>query len=171
MAATFLRKHSAIRAPQNIICPDGTSECDSNSTCCIDVSGGYSCCSGVRAVCCADRQHCCPLGTACDVGAGTCPQVNVVCPDYSLCPLNQTCCVNASGNGYACCPQPNAVCCSDGVHCCPTGTTCNLSINKCIQESFLTSVSTSKAAHCSGGKACHNRKEREMQSKAINLKK
>ena len=157
ISATFLRKHLA--APQNIICPDGTSVCDSNSTCCINVSGDYGCCAGLDAVCCADRQHCCPIGTACDVGAGTCTQVNVVCPDHSLCSLGQTCCVNASGNGYVCCPQPNGVCCSDGLHCCPQGTTCDLSINKCIQESFLTSVSVSKAAPYPGGKAYHKRNQ------------
>ena len=48
---------------------------------------------------------------------------NVVCPDGSECPTGQTCCPLSSG-GYGCCPLPNAVCCSDGEHCCPQGTTC-----------------------------------------------
>ena len=154
ISATFLRKHLA--APQNIVCPDGKSECFSNSTCCLSVSGTYyNCCPELDAVCCSDRQHCCPIGTNCDVGAGRCMQVKVVCPDHTLCFLGQTCCVNASGSGYVCCPHPNGVCCSDGLHCCPQGTTCDLNINKCIQKSFLTSVSMSKAAPYPGGEAYH----------------
>ncbi|KAJ7353893.1 hypothetical protein OS493_031600 [Desmophyllum pertusum] len=50
---------------------------------------------------------------------------NIVCPDgQSECPDRCTCCKLASGQ-WGCCPLPQAVCCSDGLHCCPNGYTCN----------------------------------------------
>ena len=49
---------------------------------------------------------------------------DVQCGDGSYCPDGNTCC-KLSGEGYGCCPLPNAVCCSDGVHCCPNGYTCS----------------------------------------------
>ena len=49
---------------------------------------------------------------------------NIVCPDGSMCPDSSTCC-EVSGGGYGCCPLPNAVCCSDLIHCCPNGYTCS----------------------------------------------
>lgn len=46
------------------------------------------------------------------------------CPDgMSSCPSGDTCCVMSS-NGYGCCPLTNAVCCNDGVHCCPEDYSC-----------------------------------------------
>ena len=43
------------------------------------------------------------------------------CPDgRSSRPSGDTCCL-LSSNGYGCCPLTNAVCCNDGVHCCPEG--------------------------------------------------
>ena len=49
---------------------------------------------------------------------------NVQCPDGSFCPDENTCC-KLAGGGYGCCPSPSAVCCSDGIHCCPHGFTCS----------------------------------------------
>ena len=50
---------------------------------------------------------------------------NVECPDgMSECPDGNTCCKLSSGQ-YGCCPLPNAVCCSDGIHCCPNGYSCS----------------------------------------------
>ena len=57
---------------------------------------------------------------------------NVICPDGSQCPDDNTCCELSSG-GYGCCPLPNAVCCSDGIHWCPSGYVCNLSAGTCDQ--------------------------------------
>ncbi|VDI48805.1 Hypothetical predicted protein [Mytilus galloprovincialis] len=55
----------------------------------------------------------------------------VMCPDgKSACQTGQSCCNKTNGE-YACCPLPNAVCCSDKIHCCPEGDTCDLSIGKC----------------------------------------
>ena len=146
---TILEKQPAIKSPQNNICPDGTSECSSNATCCKLASGVFGCCPQINAVCCSDGKHCCPKGYACNVGAGTCtkgdttitafvkePKVvhsvdNVICPDESSqCPNENTCCKNGI-NAYNCCPKPEAVCCSDGQHCCPKGYVCNIAGGSC----------------------------------------
>nr|AJD81432.1 granulin epithelin precursor variant 1 [Pinctada fucata] len=138
---------------QNVVCPDGQSECHDGQTCCKLASGNYGCCPSKDAVCCADHVHCCPHGTTCSTGGCTHgnkildwleklpskklgPVVpvtvqNIVCPDQkSMCPNGNTCCQLASGQ-YGCCPKPNAVCCADHIHCCPEGTTCDVSSGKC----------------------------------------
>lgn len=49
---------------------------------------------------------------------------NVVCPGGQYqCPDQTTCCSMGSGK-YGCCPYENGVCCSDLLHCCPSGTVC-----------------------------------------------
>ena len=135
----------------NVVCPDGQSECASGQTCCKLAKGGYGCCPKPDAVCCSDGKHCCPNGYTCDVSSDKCLQgdstvpmlkklpalsesysPNVVCPDGGQCTSSQTCCELAKG-GYGCCPKPDAVCCSDGVHCCPNGYTCDVSSDKCLQ--------------------------------------
>ncbi len=141
---------------QNVVCPDGQSYCPDGNTCCPSSSGSYSCCPRPNAVCCSDMKHCCPEGyPTCDVGSGKCyredmshpllqlavrtkvPESSVqivVCPDgQSYCPDGNTCCPSSSG--YNCCPQPNAVCCSDMMHCCPEGyPTCDVGSGKCYRE-------------------------------------
>lgn len=47
---------------------------------------------------------------------------STLCRDGSYCPGLQTCCLTPSGVG--CCPYENAVCCGDGIHCCPWGYQC-----------------------------------------------
>ena len=160
----FFEKISAKKSPQNVVCPDGTSECQDGQTCCKLSSGMYGCCPIANAVCCSDGIHCCPSGYTCDVSAGTCtkqgetiaffekisakksPQ-NVVCPDgTSECQDGQTCCKLSSGM-YGCCPIANAVCCSDGIHCCPSGYTCDVSAGTCTKGetvAFLEKISAKK---------------------------
>lgn len=54
----------------------------------------------------------------------------VKCPDGKrICPGKETCC--RATTGYNCCPYPDAVCCSDMLHCCPSGYTCNLATQMC----------------------------------------
>ena len=56
---------------------------------------------------------------------------SAVCPGGQYyCPDSNTCCKHASGQ-YGCCPLPNAVCCSDGVHCCPNKYKCDPASGKC----------------------------------------
>ena len=139
-----------IRNVENVVCPDGTTSCDSGYTCCKLASGGYGCCPYKEAVCCSDGKHCCPHGTKCNLAAGTCERSDnamlmketimpvetkdsekVVCPDGATsCPSGYTCCKLSSGS-FGCCPYENAVCCSDGKHCCPHGTKCNLAAGTC----------------------------------------
>ncbi|XP_074599453.1 granulin-2-like [Brevipalpus obovatus] len=56
---------------------------------------------------------------------------NQVCPGGgSECPGSSTCCKDTSGD-WACCGFPNAVCCSDHIHCCPNGYTCDIQKSVC----------------------------------------
>ncbi|XP_077979178.1 uncharacterized protein LOC144434584 isoform X2 [Glandiceps talaboti] len=137
---------------QSVLCPDGQSQCPDGNTCCVLSSGKYGCCPLPKAVCCSDHLHCCPSGTTCDVSAGKCNKgdfsmdwvqkreatsVNsILCPDgQSQCPDGDTCCQLTTGQ-WGCCPLPKAVCCSDHLHCCPSGTTCDVSEGKCNKGDF-----------------------------------
>uniref|UniRef100_A0A8C6UTW7 Granulin a n=1 Tax=Neogobius melanostomus TaxID=47308 RepID=A0A8C6UTW7_9GOBI len=59
---------------------------------------------------------------------------DVPCNDTASCPDETTCCSTPDGE-WACCPAPNAVCCSDHIHCCPHGTTCDLVQETCVESS------------------------------------
>ena len=68
-------------------------------------------------------------------------KVGVHCPDsQSECPSGNTCCMLRSGQ-WGCCPLPDATCCSDGEHCCPSGFKCtaegNNSFNLFDNSPFL----------------------------------
>uniref|UniRef100_A0AAQ6IKJ1 Granulins domain-containing protein n=1 Tax=Anabas testudineus TaxID=64144 RepID=A0AAQ6IKJ1_ANATE len=140
-------------------CPDGT-------TCCKTKEGGWACCPLPEAVCCEDFIHCCPKNTKCNLAAQTCdnktmsvrwvekvPAItkqgvqarNVTCDSTSSCPDDTTCCKNKTG-GWACCPLPEAVCCDDHEHCCPTGNTCDLTTLTCQSTSGSTPVRLKKPA-------------------------
>uniref|UniRef100_A0A663FFJ7 Granulin precursor n=1 Tax=Aquila chrysaetos chrysaetos TaxID=223781 RepID=A0A663FFJ7_AQUCH len=130
-------------APRAVPCPDGQSECPDDATCCMTASGTWGCCPMPQASCCADKVHCCPHTTICDLAHGRClsptgdgdiPLGTVLCPDgRSACPDGATCCQLPSAQ-YGCCPLQNAVCCSDGQHCCPQGTVCDLERSTCTSE-------------------------------------
>ena len=159
----FLRKMPGLKRlvkASNVICPDGQSECPDGNTCCKLSTGEWGCCPLPKAVCCSDGVHCCPSGYTCDTSAGTCNQGsmtvpvvqnvlsskrivkanNVVCPDgESQCPDGNTCCKLASGH-YGCCPLPKAVCCSDGIHCCPNGYICDTSAGTCSKGSVTVPI-------------------------------
>jgi len=38
---------------------------------------------------------------------------------------------------FSCCPLPSAVCCSDGVHCCPNGYVCNYALGGCTRSQMF----------------------------------
>ncbi|KAM4531106.1 granulin a [Odontesthes bonariensis] len=130
---------------------DDTTGCPDGTTCCKTKEGGWACCPLPEAVCCEDFTHCCPKGKKCNVAAQKCedglfslpwvekiPSIprlgaqmqNVSCDSSSSCPDGTTCCKTKEG-GWACCPLPQAVCCEDHEHCCPTGTTCDLATLTC----------------------------------------
>ncbi|KAF6027550.1 GRN [Bugula neritina] len=121
----WLNKESAIVKAQQVedVQCDSTHYCPSGNTCCKLSSGQWGCCPAPNAVCCSDHVHCCPSGYTCQ--ASGLSKLNVQC-DSTHCPSGNTCCRLASGQ-WGCCPAPNAVCCSDHVHCCPSGYTCQAS--------------------------------------------
>lgn len=144
-----------------VLCPDEESECPDGTTCCESVDRTWACCPLVRAVCCEDRRSCCPEGTRCDMTLSKCvsswasfplleklparrreaPQgqsdaslTSVTCPGgKSRCPDGTTCCLLTTGE-YGCCGYPEAVCCSDHLHCCPGNTSCDLEQGKCTSS-------------------------------------
>uniref|UniRef100_A0A9J7XC85 Granulin a n=1 Tax=Cyprinus carpio carpio TaxID=630221 RepID=A0A9J7XC85_CYPCA len=109
---------------------------------------------GAAAVCCDDFIHCCPHGTTCNVAAGSCDESsgstpwlekvpalpragqrspgNVNCDSSHVCPDSNTCCKNIDGD-WSCCPLPEAVCCTDGAHCCPANYKCDVTKVSCIK--------------------------------------
>nr|XP_033774570.1 progranulin isoform X2 [Geotrypetes seraphini]XP_033774572.1 progranulin isoform X2 [Geotrypetes seraphini] len=168
---------------------DGKTSCAYGQTCCRTPSGDWGCCPLPEAVCCSDHVHCCPKSYTCNTATGTCEQstvsiswatkippqrkdiVNdrdVKCDDEASCEDGQTCCRATSGE-WACCPLPQAVCCSDHVHCCPTGYTCNISSGSCDKSSLSilwvsrieveeteqsTDVKCDDTASCEDGQTC-----------------
>jgi len=57
----------------------------------------------------------------------------VICPNKFTCPSNNTCC-SKGNNNYGCCPEYNAVCCEDLLHCCPNGSLCDVTHARCVQQ-------------------------------------
>jgi len=54
-------------------CSDPQYSCDDSQTCCPLDEGGFGCCPlGGDAVCCPDKENCCPHGYVCDTSGGTC---------------------------------------------------------------------------------------------------
>lgn len=83
----------------------------------------------LQAVCCPDKEHCCPHGYTCNIAANSCqklvtlqldsvpmtpvyllehqPQLrDVKCDDTTSCPDGETCC-RLSATTWGCCPSPN----------------------------------------------------------------
>uniref|UniRef100_A0A5F4WKU2 Progranulin n=1 Tax=Callithrix jacchus TaxID=9483 RepID=A0A5F4WKU2_CALJA len=153
-----LEKMPARRAsgshPRDIGCDQHTS-CPVGQTCCPSLGGGWACCQLPHAVCCEDRQHCCPAGYTCNVKARSCekevvsaqpatflargPHVgmrDVECGAGHFCHDDQTCCRDSQG-GWACCPYRQGVCCADQRHCCPAGFHCSAKGTKCLRRETL----------------------------------
>lgn len=131
---------------------DSNTRCPEHATCCQLETGEWGCCPLRHAVCCPDRKHCCPGGYGCNLASHTCVKLqtlpltavdppapqprpqpqprpgpgrhrDIQCDATTSCPDGDTCC-KTSATTWGCCPIPNAVCCSDMTHCCPTGYTC-----------------------------------------------
>lgn len=88
----------------------------------------------VQAVCCSDKEHCCPQGYTCDTLSRTCQKLimlqlqtlpltpvylpeyhlqlaplkhkNIQCDEETSCPDNSTCC-KISPTTWGCCPSPH----------------------------------------------------------------
>ncbi|XP_052406912.1 granulin a isoform X22 [Carassius gibelio] len=142
-----------VAVTQDVTC-DSTKSCPDGSTCCKNKEGGWGCCPLPEAVCCDDFIHCCPHDTTCNVAAGSCDEPsgsqpwfeklpalpragqrspgNVNCDSNHICPDSSTCCKNTDGD-WGCCPLPEAVCCTDGEHCCPANYKCDVTRVSCIR--------------------------------------
>ncbi|XP_060776980.1 granulin b isoform X2 [Neoarius graeffei] len=55
------------------------------------------------------------------------------CDAWTSCPKGNTCCYMAKLSKWGCCPLPQAVCCGDGDHCCPSGYTCDQEKPACVK--------------------------------------
>ncbi|XP_067934409.1 uncharacterized protein K04H4.2-like isoform X2 [Watersipora subatra] len=128
--------------------------CPAGNTCCRTPAGSWGCCTVPDAVCCNDHIHCCGAGSSCDETHSRCiPDLGkpypwllkriarkeeaVKCDSTHYCPVGNTCC-KVSSHLWGCCPVPNAVCCNDHQHCCPSGYTCQTGTGQCSQD--LTSI-------------------------------
>ncbi|KAK9534615.1 hypothetical protein VZT92_007048 [Zoarces viviparus] len=148
--------------PSSVQC-DEQIECPGQTSCCRLLSGEWGCCPLPNAVCCSDKEHCCPQGYTCNVGSNSCLKLimlqveavpltrvhlaehqpkpipskhrDVQCDEEITCPDETTCC-RTSATSWGCCPSPNAVCCSDMQHCCPTGYTCTAT-GDCVKSTRL----------------------------------
>ncbi|KAG5832945.1 hypothetical protein ANANG_G00296590 [Anguilla anguilla] len=155
------------------VCADG-SRCPSEYSC-LKSHGLYECCPLPQGVSCSDGKHCCPEHHQCGEDGHTCIEAEAVqalgetsevkvtsitCPDGRACPDQNTCCQLRSGS-YGCCPYPDAVCCSDQLHCCPSGTTCDLEHNTCQSDDSRTPLARTNPTSsdvgnvpCDSGHAC-----------------
>lgn len=143
------RRASASQPGNTTGCDQHTS-CPVGQTCCPSLSKGWACCQLPHAVCCEDRQHCCPAGYTCNVKARTCEKEedsalpathlarvgDVACGERRFCHNNYTCCRDSLG-GWACCPYRQGICCADGRHCCPAGFRCGARGTKCLHKEAL----------------------------------
>ncbi|XP_054463078.1 granulin a [Anoplopoma fimbria] len=148
--------------PSSVQC-DSQSQCPEDTTCCRLSTGEWGCCPIPNAVCCQDKEHCCPQGYTCNMASNSCQKLimlqleavpltqvylperqpelspskqrDVKCDDTTSCQDGETCC-RTSATSWGCCPYANAVCCSDMLHCCPTGYTCDDTAG-CIQNARL----------------------------------
>ncbi|XP_067650535.1 zonadhesin-like isoform X1 [Haliotis asinina] len=147
MSVPWLKKRPALKKEKDVMC-DSDHSCPGNDTCCKRLDGTWGCCPFPKAVCCPDHAHCCPEGNICDMARKSCQKGGVVtawmektsairkdvgdiqCDATHECVDGDTCCMMAN-HQWGCCPMPQAVCCSDGAHCCPNGTTCDMPHGKC----------------------------------------
>ncbi|XP_071038995.1 progranulin isoform X2 [Parasteatoda tepidariorum] len=136
--------------------------CSEGQTCCENWKS-WECCPLPNAVCCSDGFHCCPQNYVCNLTTLQCNSEQnpervyfktvlnlksafnkmpnfILCPDSSVCSTGSTCC-HRKGSGYDCCPYPNASCCADMQHCCPSGSDCDSTSQYCIRKNSSTPVS------------------------------
>ncbi|XP_075942669.1 granulin a [Anarhichas minor] len=160
---TKLPATTSVEADSSSVQCDGQIQCPGQTTCCRLLSGEWGCCPLPNAVCCSDKEHCCPQGYTCNVASNSCLKLimlqveavpltrvhlaedqpmpipskhrDVQCDEEASCPDETTCC-RTSATTWGCCPYSSAVCCSDMLHCCPAGYTCTETAD-CIKSTRL----------------------------------
>ncbi|XP_024913512.1 granulin b isoform X2 [Cynoglossus semilaevis] len=117
---------------------DETTSCPGNSTCCGAAGGEWACCPLAEAQTCKDPFGFVPsISWMKKLSPLTIKVGNENCDGQTMCPGGTTCCKKTSGL-WACCPLPQAVCCSDQEHCCPKGYKCNVAQQTCDKPGGLT---------------------------------
>ena len=126
-----------MEVPEGVIkCPDG-GYCQDANTCCLLESGRYGCCPHVHAICCSDKEHCCPENYVCQPTTNTCKKGSSVVPmlkklpsfslpqDAALTWKEEPQLISTSQN-VICpdqrseCPKDNTCCLTAGTYrCCP----------------------------------------------------
>ena len=108
------------------------------------------CCPYHLGVCCnsqvSGNPFCCPEGSTCILTyPGRCSSAAKKISIFATksASNNAICLGGQSECGGGCCPLSNAVCCSDHIHCCPEGSTCDISTKTCIRMA----ASIKKSAH------------------------
>ncbi|XP_074512001.1 granulin a [Sebastes fasciatus] len=160
---TKLPATTRIEADPSAVQCDRLNQCPEHTTCCQLLTGEWGCCPLQDAVCCPDKQHCCPQGYTCNMASNSCQKIimlqlesvpltpvyllkhepmlspskdrDVKCDDQESCPDGNTCC-RTDATSWGCCPLPSALCCSDMVHCCPNGYACTDS-GECTKDTRL----------------------------------
>lgn len=94
-----------------------------------------------------------------------CTVLSLDCSDGGYCEDGETCCYDKGQSG--CCGYKNAVCCDDGVHCCPSGRTCDLEKGKCVTKGYTAFLTSEFVAP---KKIRQNRKSFQLMAKQIGLK-
>lgn len=74
-ASLFTKVRSPVPLKMKNICPDGSTVCGLNSTCCMHTNKSWACCPAINAVCCSDGNHCCPENHTCDKINFTCKKI------------------------------------------------------------------------------------------------
>ncbi|KAJ3601482.1 hypothetical protein NHX12_032450 [Muraenolepis orangiensis] len=97
---------------------DSTHSCPEGSICCRNPLGGWACCP--------------PPAEVAEGGLIDCEN-NITCSNHSTCPDHTTCCLMSVSKMWGCCPIPEAVCCFDGMHCCPKHYLCDESRGTCYK--------------------------------------
>ncbi|XP_067859287.1 progranulin-like [Heptranchias perlo] len=152
---------TSVSSDSSVIYCDNVYHCPNGYTCCRLNSGGWSCCPHPATVCCYGGTKCCPKDYTGDSSPSSAPLKDlsipveskiftmetealstsvssdssvIYCDNVYYCQNGYTCCKLNSG-AWSCCPHPAAVCCKDGIHCCPHGTKCDIQRSMCKMDS------------------------------------
>ncbi|KAI4821622.1 hypothetical protein KUCAC02_007220 [Chaenocephalus aceratus] len=68
-ATTSIEAH-----PSSVEC-EGQAQCPERTTCCRLQTGEWGCCPLQNAVCCTDKEHCCPQDYTCNIGSNSCQKL------------------------------------------------------------------------------------------------
>uniref|UniRef100_A0A8C7YGY8 Granulin a n=1 Tax=Oryzias sinensis TaxID=183150 RepID=A0A8C7YGY8_9TELE len=152
-----------IQADSSFVQCSAVHQCPEHMSCCRLFTGEWGCCPLPNAVCCGDKEHCCPEGYTCDLASKSCHKLLTLqletvpltpvflpddqsqrgpvkpilnrCDDVYSCNVDETCC-RTSHTTWGCCLSPNAMCCRDMKHCCPDGYRCTKG-GSCIKNTGL----------------------------------